>query len=162
MSESPPDSQRANVRFAPPRWLIPRLSRAQVWAYRRTAGRIGGSGGGMRNLVLSTTGRRSGNPHAVCLPYWIDAGGRRIVVASFAGAPSHPAWYHNLADRAANPTVDVQVMDDRRPHVAEILDGDDYESVWAALVADRPFFTDYQARTARRIPLVRLVPAGGQ
>lgn len=157
MAESQPPSQRARVRFAPPRWLIPRLSRAQVWAYRRTDGRIGGSGAGMRNLVLSTTGRRSGTAHAVCLPYWVDADGRRIVVASFAGAPSHPAWYHNLADRSVNPSVDVQVMGDRRPHVAEILDGDEYRAVWEALVSDRPFFADYQARTKRQIPLVRFV-----
>jgi deazaflavin-dependent oxidoreductase (nitroreductase family) len=130
--------------------------------YRRTAGRIGGSGAGMRNLVLSTTGRRSGNAHAVCLPYWVDGDDRRVVVASFAGAPSHPAWYHNLADRSVNPTVSVQVMGDRRSHVAEILQGDEYRSVWEALVVDRPFFADYQARTERQIPLVRFVPTDGQ
>lgn len=158
MADSHPPSQRARVRFAPPRWLIPRLSRAQVWLYRRTHGRVGGTGAGMHNLILSTTGRRSGNAHAVCLPFWVDGDGRRVVVASFAGAPSHPAWYHNLADRDVNPTVDVQVWDDRRSHVAQILEGDDYRTVWDALVADRPFFADYQARTERRIPLVRFVP----
>lgn len=112
----------------------------------------------MRNLILSTTGRRSGRQHAVCLPYWLDADGRMVVVASFAGAPSHPAWYHNLADLSANPTVDVQVMAERGPHLAATINGAERAEVWAALIADRPFFADYQTRTERQIPLVRFEP----
>lgn len=114
----------------------------------------------MRNLILATVGRRSGKQHAVCLPYWLDADERMVVVASFAGAPSHPAWYHNLADLSANPTVDIQVMGERGPHLATTIEGDDRTSVWDALIDDRPFFADYQTRTERQIPLVRFVPTG--
>ena len=159
MSPEPPSSQQASLGITPPRWLIPYLSRAQVWLYRRSDGRAGGRGAGMSNLLLTTIGRRSGNRHTVCLPFWVDPEGRRVVVASFSGAPHHPAWYHNLADRSANPTVDVQVMADRGPHLAQVLGGDDRTTIWDALVADRPFFADYQHRTERTIPLVRFVPA---
>lgn len=163
---------QSNRRFVtPPRALIPWISRATVWAYRRTGGRIGGSGAGMKQLLLTTVGRRSGRVHTVCLPYWTDPDGNRVVVASFAGGPHHPAWYHNLADRRANPTVTVQVGSRRVGARAEILEGADREAVWEALTADRPFYRDYQARTERVIPLVRLVeisesapdpdPAGG-
>jgi deazaflavin-dependent oxidoreductase (nitroreductase family) len=111
---------------------------------------------GMHHVLLTTIGRRSGNPHKVALPTWNDPDDRRIVVASFAGAPGHPSWYLNLADRDANPEVHVRVRGGEYWSVPEILDGDDYERTWALLVDDRAWYTDYQARTDRRIPLVRL------
>ncbi len=111
----------------------------------------------MQHLLLMTVGRRSGRSHTVCLPFWLDHQGRRVVVASFSGAPRSPAWFHNLADQTANPTVEVQDHADRFIARADVLDGDDHSVTWAALTADRPFFADYQARTDRRIPLVRLV-----
>ena len=88
----------------------------------------------------------------------MDPLGRRVVAASFSGAPHHPAWYLNLADRAANPRVRIHVQYAAPAWVdAQILDGEEYESTWAALCADRPFYAMYQTRTARRIPLVRFV-----
>ena len=63
---------------------------------------------GMTHVLLTTIGRKSGNTHKTPVPYWKDADGHRIIVASFAGAERHPAWYHNLADKEANPTVRVQ------------------------------------------------------
>jgi deazaflavin-dependent oxidoreductase (nitroreductase family) len=111
----------------------------------------------MHHVLLTSIGRRSGNPHTVCLPYWLDADENQVVVASFSGAPKSPAWFHNVADRSANPTVEVQDRARRYIALAEVLDGDDYATTWAALTADRPFFADYQARTERRIPLVRLM-----
>jgi deazaflavin-dependent oxidoreductase (nitroreductase family) len=110
----------------------------------------------MHQLVLRTMGRKSGNEHKVALPYWYDADGHRIVVASFAGAPQHPAWYLNLTDRDANPEVLVRVQDRSFWADARVLDGADYTDTWAALSADRPYYNDYQTRTDRPIPLVRL------
>ncbi len=111
---------------------------------------------GMHHVLLRTIGRKSGNEHKVALPYWRDRDGHRIVVASFAGAEKDPSWFVNLADRDANPEVYVKVQDGAFWSVPEILDGDDYMATWAGLVADRAWYTDYQAKTARRIPLVRL------
>lgn len=112
---------------------------------------------GMRHVVITTVGRRTGNEHKVSLPYWMDPDGHRIVIASFAGAERHPAWYLNLTDRTANPTVHVRIQGGEYDARADILDGDDYDSTWSALIADRPWYADYQSRTERRIPLVRLV-----
>ena len=119
---------------------------------------------GMRYVLVSAKGRRSGETRKTPLPYWRDAGGHRIVAASFAGAEKNPAWYHNIADRAANPTIRVQEREYVYRCVVEVLDGDDYDAVWIALTTDRPFYLEYQAKITRRIPLLRLrepdAPAG--
>jgi deazaflavin-dependent oxidoreductase (nitroreductase family) len=112
---------------------------------------------GMHHCVVTTIGRRSGRPHKVSVPYWLDVDGHRIVVASFAGAERHPAWYLNLTDRTANPTVRVRVQGGEFEARADILDGAEYDDIWSQLVADRPWYAGYQTRTERRIPLVRLV-----
>ncbi len=112
---------------------------------------------GMEHLLLHTVGRKSGNQHKVALPFWRDPAGRRVVVASFGGAPTDPAWFLNLSDRTANPEVLVRVQGGLFRSVPEILDGDDYAATWAGLVADRPWYDDYVAKAGgRRIPLVRL------
>lgn len=115
---------------------------------------------GMRHLLLRTRGRRSGRERKVALPFWQDEDDAPIVVASYAGAPEHPGWYLNLADRSANPEVYVRIRDRAYWSEPEILDGDEYRAVWEALTGDRPFYRDYQALTERRIPLVRLREKG--
>jgi deazaflavin-dependent oxidoreductase (nitroreductase family) len=111
----------------------------------------------MEHLLLHTVGRKSGNEHKVALPFWRDADGQRIVVASFGGAPTDPAWFLNLFDRAANPDVLVRVQGGLFRSQPQILDGDDYDRTWAGLVADRPWYDDYTVKAGgRRIPLVRL------
>jgi deazaflavin-dependent oxidoreductase (nitroreductase family) len=110
----------------------------------------------MHHLLLRTIGRRSGNVHKVALPFWRAPDGHRIVVASFSGAPTDPAWYLNLADRTANPEVHVRVQGGQYWSTPEVLEGEAYDATWAALLVDRPHYADYQAGTERRIPLVRL------
>lgn len=141
----------------PPREEIPVISRAHVAAQESSDDDLVWVAAGMYHVIIVTTGRRSGREHKVTVPYWVDPNGNRVVVASFAGAPQHPAWYLNLADRSANPGVLCKVQDGQFWSRPEILDGDDYVTTWAALTADRPFYNDYQAETDRRIPLVRLV-----
>jgi deazaflavin-dependent oxidoreductase (nitroreductase family) len=112
---------------------------------------------GMHHLLLHTIGRRSGTEHKVALPFWRDPAGHRIVVASFAGAPTDPSWFLNLSDRVANPQVRVRVQGGLFWADAQILSGADYTATWDALVIDRPHYNDYKAKTERQIPLVRLV-----
>ena len=112
--------------------------------------------GGMDHVVLRTIGRKSGNEHKVALPTWRDVHDRRVVVASFAGAEGHPAWYLNLADRDANPEVLVKHQGGEYWSVPDILEGDEYTQTWELLTADRAWYNDYQAKTDRRIPLVAL------
>jgi deazaflavin-dependent oxidoreductase (nitroreductase family) len=152
-----PGSQIARAPTTPPRWLIPWITRIQVWLYQRSAGRIGGRVARMQHLLLRTVGRKSGRARTVCLPYWCDVDGHRVVVASYSGAPHHPAWYHNLADRGVNPEVLVRDGKQQLWCRAELPQGDERKDLWDQLIADRPFYADYQARTARLIPLVRLV-----
>jgi deazaflavin-dependent oxidoreductase (nitroreductase family) len=112
---------------------------------------------GMEHLLLSTVGRRTGKVHKVALPFWRGPDGHRVVAASFAGNPTDPAWFLNMSDRTANPDVVVSVQGGTFRTVPEILDGDDYATTWAGLVADRPWYDDYLAKSGgRKIPLIRL------
>jgi deazaflavin-dependent oxidoreductase (nitroreductase family) len=149
--------QRAQVPFSPPRWLVPWITKLQVGVYEWSNGRLGSMAAGMRHLLLRTVGRRSGRSATVCLPYWRDPSGHRIVVASYAGGPKNPAWYHNLTDRSTNPTVMVQDRDRVFRARADVLKDEERGAVWQQLVADRPFYARYQEMTSREIPLVRLV-----
>jgi deazaflavin-dependent oxidoreductase (nitroreductase family) len=111
---------------------------------------------GMDHVLLRTVGRKSGNEHKVALPIWLDPEGRRVVVASFAGAPGHPSWYLNLSDRDTNAEVWCKAQDGAFWTEPEVLDGDEYDRIWGLLTADRAWYDTYQGKTERRIPLVRL------
>lgn len=160
-----PEHQRNAPYREPPRDRIPGISRMHVAAMEASDADAVWVAAGMHHLVLRTVGRRSGSEHKVALPFWRDPSGVHVVVASFAGAPTHPAWYLNLADPVANPVVHVRLQHGSFWAEPEILDGDDYERTWALLVADRPFYDGYRRRTRRRLPLVRLAerpaPAAG-
>ena len=149
--------QEAEPFVEPPREEIPGISRNHVAFMESTDEDQAWVLAGMHHVILRTVGRRSGAEHKVALPFWRDPDGNRVVVASFSGAPQHPSWYLNLSDRSANPEVLVRVQGGSYWSAAEILDGDDYDRTWAGLTADRPWYNDYQSRTDRRIPLVRLV-----
>lgn len=155
---SQPPGQRATARFATPsREEIVAISAKHVSMMESSDADDTWIWVGMEHLLLRTIGRRSGKEHKVALPFWRDPGGERIVVASFGGAPSDPAWFRNLADRTANPQVLVRVQRGLFWSVPEVLDGDDYERTWTGLVRDRPWYDDYTLKAGgRRIPLVRL------
>ncbi|EOD64213.1 nitroreductase/quinone reductase family protein [Amycolatopsis vancoresmycina] len=120
--------------------------------------RAGGEVDGMhreRLVLLTTTGRTSGEPRTVPMMYHRD-GDRLLVVASNIGAPRHPDWYLNLD---ADPRVHVEV--DGREFDAEALPllGADYVRTWDELEKAYPFLADHQAkaRQAKRvIPIVEL------
>jgi F420H(2)-dependent quinone reductase len=112
----------------------------------------------MPNLILRTIGRKSGNEHKVALCFWRDGEGVPVIVASFAGSPTHPAWYLNLADRTANPEVLVRIQRDSywsKPEV--LLEGGGYDRLWSQLLEYRPWYLEYTAKTSRRFPLIRLL-----
>ena len=151
------DDQRNEAFTEPPRDEIPGISRQHVAAMEASDAEEVWVLAGMHHVVLRTVGRRTGREHKVALPYWSDPAGHRVVVGSFAGAPQHPAWFLNLTDRTANPEVVVLDRGHRFWARAEVLDGAEHDAMWAAIVADRPFYADYQTRTERKLPLVRLV-----
>jgi len=151
------DNQQNEEFVEPPRDEIPGISRQHVAAMETSDADEIWVMAGMRHVLLRTIGRKSGNEHKVALPYWSDPDGHRVVVASFAGAPQHPSWYLNLTDRAANPELLVLDQGYRFWAEGQILDGSEYEDTWAGIVGDRPHYADYQTRTDRTLPLVRLV-----
>ncbi len=120
--------------------------------YVLTGGLVGGHSGGMPTLLLTTIGRKSGQPRTVPLPYFSHRHGW-AVVASFAGGDKHPAWYQNLT---ANGGVRVQIMRKRFAAVAQVVDPSERPAIWSEIVTRAPMYGDYQRRTRREIPVVVL------
>lgn len=77
----------------------------------------------------------------------------KVIVASFGGADHHPAWFHNLK---ANP--DVIIRDKREVYLAKakVVEGDERSQLWDKVVNDAPWYAEYQSKTERQIPLIRL------
>lgn len=134
--------------------LLHAISRFNAWVYRFSGGRLLGRFSPSAPVcLLTTTGRRSGRARTVPLLYLRD-GDDYIVVASQGGAPQHPGWFLNLQ---ARPEGDVQLGTRRVRVVGRVLEEPERAQYWPRLVAIYPDYETYQQRTARRIPLVRLV-----
>ncbi|MFW6092892.1 MAG: nitroreductase/quinone reductase family protein [Pseudomonadota bacterium] len=113
-----------------------------------------GLSGTIPTLLLVTRGRKSGRTIMLPLIYR-KVGGNYVVIASRGGSPQHPAWYLNLIDAGeAEIRVGADILR-VRPRVAE---GDEREDLWNRMVEVYPPYTDYQAATSRRIPVVVLEP----
>jgi len=124
-----------------------------VRRYRETGGEVGHIWKeGSTVLLLTTTGRRSGEPRTTPLIYARD-GDRYVIVASKGGAPEHPGWYENLSK---TPEVELQVRDEvfrARAHDAE---GEERERLWGKANEVWPHYVEYQQQTEREIPVVVL------
>jgi deazaflavin-dependent oxidoreductase (nitroreductase family) len=107
-----------------------------------------------RMLVLHTTGRRSGQRRETPLSYTMD-GEAYVVIASDGGSPHDPDWYLNLQ---ADPDVEVDVRGQRRRVHAETVAGAERDRLWRHAVRSYGGYAQYQARTDRQIPVVRLSP----
>ncbi len=105
-------------------------------------------------LILTTTGAKSGETRETPLVY-MKAGENFVVIASKGGAPSHPAWYHNLS---ANPGVTLEVLGKRFQARARAAVGEEYESLYKSMADRMPAFWDYRKKTTRTIPAVVLEP----
>ena len=106
------------------------------------------------NLLLTTTGRKSGRQIVLPLIYGSD-GGNYLIVASKGGAPEHPAWYLNLQ---AQPQVAVQVADKKFNALARTATGAERQRLWQVMADVFPPYNEYQTRTTREIPIVVLEP----
>ena len=113
----------------------------------------GGPFKGRDVLILTTTGAKSGETRANPLVYTRD-GNRLVIIASKGGAPTHPAWFHNLN---AHPTVTVEVLGDRFQARATVIDSEEeYERLYQHHAEINPGFHDYRRKTTRKIPVVVL------
>ena len=120
--------------------------------YRATDGEEGHDWKGTTTLLLTTTGRRSGEPRTLPLIYQPD-GDRYVIVASKGGWKDHPGWYYNLSE---NPDVEVQVWGDRFSARASVAEGEERERLWKLMTATWPAYDEYQTRTDRESPVVVL------
>ena len=126
------------------------------FVYRVSGGRLLGELVGMKVLLLSTTGAKSGAQRTTALTY-LETDGGYVVIGSFLGEPRHPAWVHNLR---AIPRATVQVGSRRIAVAAREARGEERARLWAQLVALQPGYREYESRTDREIPVVVLEPAG--
>lgn len=129
--------------------------REHVQAYRETNGEEGHEWQpGVYTLLLTTTGRTSGNAYTTPLIYGED-GGDYVVVASRGGADEHPDWYHNLV---ARPEVTVQAGSEVMPATARTVSGERRARLWRMMAEIWPDYDQYATKTDREIPVVVLTP----
>jgi deazaflavin-dependent oxidoreductase (nitroreductase family) len=108
---------------------------------------------GQQLLLITHKGARSGQVRTTPLGYYDDVG-TPVVFASLMGGPSHPQWFHNLV---ANPDVAVEIGDDAYAATARVVEGKEYDGLWARVVEEKGFLVAHQASAGdRRIPLIRL------
>jgi deazaflavin-dependent oxidoreductase (nitroreductase family) len=123
-----------------------------VRVYRETDGERGYHWRGTEILLLTTVGRRSGEPRTTPLIHRTD-GDRWIIVASKGGAPENPAWYENLL---ANPEATIEVKGDRIEVRASTAEGEERARLWSLMTEVWPAYDEYQSSTEREIPVVIL------
>jgi deazaflavin-dependent oxidoreductase (nitroreductase family) len=136
------------------------FQRRIIKEFRANGGKVGGMFQDATLALLTTTGARTGERRTVPLGY-LEVDGKPVVVASAMGAPRNPGWYHNIRH---DPAVTVEVGTDTYRAMAAVAEGDEYEQLFAEVLAQEPGYGDYQARTTRRIPVVvlhRLDPEPG-
>jgi deazaflavin-dependent oxidoreductase (nitroreductase family) len=124
-----------------------------VRRYEETNGEVGHDWeGGAPCLILTTTGRKTGQERKFPLIYQ-EHNGSYVIVASKGGDPKHPGWYLNLQ---ANPEVTVQIKGDRFTARARTAPGDERARLWPKMTNVWPAYDEYQVKTDREIPVVVL------
>jgi deazaflavin-dependent oxidoreductase (nitroreductase family) len=138
------------------------MSGLHVRLYRATGGRIGKHwriGAAARKAVpvclLTTIGRKSGQPRTVPLCYLLD-GDAIVLVASQGGLPTNPQWYYNLK---ANPDVQIEIGQQRRGYRARVAGPAERSLLWPRLVELYADYDSYQSWTDREIPVVVCEPS---
>jgi deazaflavin-dependent oxidoreductase (nitroreductase family) len=122
--------------------------------YRASGGRLMGKVGKAPVLLLTTTGRKSGEPRTAPVLYLAD-GERLIVIGSNAGNAGAPAWSLNLK---ANPDAEVEVGRTRRQVRARVAEGEERVELWRKANQQYAGFDDYESKTNRDIALFVLEP----
>ena len=118
--------------------------------YRATKGKVGGKFGAANILLLTTTGRKSGQRRTTPLNYYSD-GDRIVLIASNNGQDHDPAWYLNIG---ANPSVSIQRGGETVTRSARVATPDEKAELWPKIIAWYKGYAKYQAKTSRDIPLV--------
>ncbi len=150
----PSDRTFSRFSMALPAGALRVSGKLNVPLYRLSRGRLGGRIGRAPVLLLTTVGRRSGQPRTAPVLYLAD-GDRLVVIGSNAGNENTPAWALNLQ---ANPEADVEVGADRRPVRARVTEGEERAELWRRMNDQYGGFEAYRERTERHIPVFVLEP----
>lgn len=135
-------------------FVIKWMSRGNTWLYKTSGGRRGATFEKAPVALLTTTGRKTGQPRVSPLLFLRD-GDRVIIAASKIGSEKNPLWYLNLK---ADPKVRVQIKKEVLDLQARDASDDERAKYWPRLVAMYPTFDDYQSWTDRQIPIVVCEP----
>ncbi len=120
--------------------------------FRANAGVVGGYFAGKPMVLVTHTGAKTGTPRVTPLVCSTEAD-RVVIIASMGGAPTNPAWYHNMV---ANPTVTVEFGSETYTARAVEVIGDERQRLYDQQVAIMPQFAEYAAKTTRTIPVLVL------
>ncbi len=118
--------------------------------FRANDGKVGGPFEGAPMILVHHTGAKSGTERVTPLVYQAD-GDNWVIFGSKAGAPSHPAWYHNLI---ANPDTTIEVGSETIDVSTTEVTGDERSRLWETQKANAPQFAEYEAKTDRTIPVL--------
>jgi deazaflavin-dependent oxidoreductase (nitroreductase family) len=127
-------------------------NRAIIEEFRAHGGKVGGAFAGATILLLTSTGAKSGRAHTTPLVCHLDDD-RLVVIASKGGAPTNPAWYHNLV---AHPAATVEVGSETFKVTASVVTGDERDRLYGQQAKLFPAFAEYEKRTTRKIPVIVL------
>jgi len=119
-----------------------------------TKGKVGGKAFGLPVVILTTTGRKSGQARQTMLTS-LEDGDRVILIASWGGDDRHPQWYLNLQ---ANPDVTIVIHNQTKQMRARTASADEKATLWPKMAAKYKGYDGYQEKTERDIPVVILEP----
>ena len=120
--------------------------------FHANRGNVGGQFTGVPILLVTTTGAKSGEPRTCPLAY-LSEGGRIYVFAGNRGAPTNPAWYHNLV---AHPDVTVELGTEKFEARATVVDNAEGERLGSIQVQKIPALASLAAKLTRKGPVVLL------
>ncbi len=146
---TPGQERAANV-------VIKIMSALNIWVYRLSGGKIGGKFlRGAPVCLVTTTGRKSGQPRTAPLLYLAD-GTRVVIVASKGGMAKHPVWYLNLV---ANSRCTVEIGREKRSMLAHTASAEEKAALWPRLVEMYKGYEGYQRKADRDIQVLALSKA---
>jgi deazaflavin-dependent oxidoreductase (nitroreductase family) len=150
----PNDHLYARLSILFPASALRAMGRLNTPIYRLTRGRLMSKVGRAPVLLLTSTGRRSGQPRTAPVVYGQD-GENLVVISSNGGNHNQPGWAYNLKD---SPDADVEIGGERRKVRARVADGEERARVWRMMNEQYAGFDDYEANVSRDIVVFVLEP----
>ena len=134
--------------------IVKTVTGFHVFLYRKSSGKIWSSMLGTPVLLLTTTGRKSGKERTTPVAYHRE-GENYLIAASLGGSDRNPSWYHNIKHGLQ---ATIEVAGERMSCNAEILEGAERDSAYQVFKDHAKNFAEYEQKTERIIPVIRLMP----